>query len=240
MTTVLEPLPDSYAETRAALHRLASHVLAPARKALSGRIGLRPAPRGFGTPPFGDGQQLRVEGACLVRERAGDTESIDITSLTAAAAFAGVELSSDPGIGHDPPPLGDCDSPLAVDAAAAESVGAWFAFSDAVLYELREELATSGQACSEVQLWPEHFDLGCNIEGVNFGCSPGDGYLAEPYVYVGPWDTEGLADGGFWNAPFGAVLPYKELLTASDQHGAALDFLRRGAGLALQRAGEKP
>jgi hypothetical protein len=240
MTTLLEPLPDTYEETRDALHRLASHVLAPARKAVSGKIGLRPTPRGFGTPPFGDGRRLRVEGASLVRERSGDTEATDITSLAAAAAFADVALSADPGIGHDPPPLGDCDVLLAVDTAAADAIGAWFAFSDAVLYELREELATAGRSSSEVQLWPEHFDLACDIEGVNFGCSPGDGYLAEPYVYVGPWDTEGLPDGGFWNAPFGAVLPYKELLNASDQHGTALDFLRRGAGLALQRAGEEP
>ena len=231
VAAVLEPLPDGYAETRDSLHRLASHVLAPARKAVTGRIGLRATPGGFGTPAFGDGEQLRVEGASLVRQSGGGTETIEITSLAAAADFAGVTLSADPGIGKDPPPLGDCDTPLAVQAAAAEAIGAWFAFSDAVLYEFREELATSGRSCSEVQLWPEHFDLGCSIEGVNFGCSPGDGYLAEPYIYVGPWNTEGLPDGAFWNAPFGAVLPYKELLTVSDQHGAALDFLRRGAVL---------
>lgn len=230
MTTGLEPLPDSYTETRDALHRLASHVLAPARKAVTGRIGLRPTPGGFGTPTFGDGEHLRVEGTSLVRQRDAGTEAIDITSLTAAATFAGVTLSADPGIGKDPPPLGDCDVPLAVEAAATDAVGAWFAFSDAVLYEFREELAASGRSCSEVQLWPEHFDLGCSIEGVNFGCSPGDSHLPEPYVYVGPWNTEGLA-GDFWNASFGAVLPYKELLATSDQHGAALDFLRRGAAV---------
>jgi hypothetical protein len=60
----------------------------------------------------------------------------------------------------------------------------------------------------------------------------------EPYVYVGPWNTDGLPDGGYWNAPFGAVLPYSALLGAADQRAAVLDFLRRGAGLALQRAGE--
>ena len=237
---VLEPLPDGYAETRDALHRLASYVLAPARKAVTGRIGLRPTPGGFGTPAFGDDQQLRVEGASLVRRRRSDTETIEITSLASAAAFAGVTLSGDPGIGNDPPPLGDPDAPLGVEPAAAEALGAWYGFSDAVLYEFREELAASGRSCSEVQLWPEHFDLGCSIEGANFGCSPGDGYLAEPYVYVGPWDTEGLPEGDFWNAPFGAVLPYKELLGAADQRDTALAFLRRGAGLALQRAGEEP
>ena len=240
MTTALEPLPEGYADTRDALHRLASYVLAPARKTVTGRIGLRAIAGGFGTPPFGDGEQLRVEGTSLIRQRGGGTAAIDITSLASAAAFAGVTLSGDPGIGDDPPSLGDPDAPLAVQGAAAEALGAWFGFSDAVLYEFREGLAAAGRSCSEVQLWPEHFDLGASIEGVNFGSSPGDGYLAEPYVYVGPWDTEGLPDGDFWNAPFGAVLPYKELLGASDQHGAALDFLRRGAGLALQRAGEKP
>jgi hypothetical protein len=105
---------------------------------------------------------------------------------------------------------------------------------------LRSELNGSGRECSEVQLWPEHFDLGCNTEGVNFGASPGDAYYAEPYLYVGPWNTDGLPDGEFWNAPFGAVLGYKDLLAADDQPSAALGFLRRGADLALQRAGEEP
>jgi hypothetical protein len=57
---------------------------------------------------------------------------------------------------------------------------------------------------------------------------------------VGPWNTDGLPEGDFWNAPFGAVLAYKELLSAPDQQAAALEFLRRGADLALQRAGEEP
>ena len=91
-----------------------------------------------------------------------------------------------------------------------------------------------------MQLWPEHFDLGCNIEGVNFGCSPGDSYSAEPYVYVGPWNKEGLPDGDFWNASFGAVLPYKELLSVGDQREVALAFLRRGGEQALMRLAPQP
>jgi len=239
-TTSLEPLPDRYDETRDALHRLAAHLLAPARKAVAGRIGLRATPGGFGTPVFGAGEQLRVDGASLVRERDGELSSVEITSLAAAAAFTGVALSPDPGIGLDPPPLGDPDAQLPVSPAAALALGAWFAFSTGVLEALRRELDASGHACSEVQLWPEHFDLGCNIEGVNFGSSPGDAHLAEPYVYVGPWNTDGLPDGDFWNASFGAALPYRELLTVDDPSEAVLAFLRRGAGLALQRAGEKP
>ena len=211
-------------------------MLAPARKAVTGRIGLRPAAGGFGTPVFGDGTQLRVEGASLVREEAGGASSISITSLRDAAAFAGVTLAADPGIGSDPPPLGDPDAPLPVSPAPGAALGAWFAFSASVLEELRDGLNGEGRPCSEVQLWPEHFDLGCNIDGVNFGCSPGDALVTEPYVYVGPWNTDGLPDGGFWNASFGAVLPYAELLAAEDQRATALSFLREGTRLALMRS----
>jgi len=211
-------------------------VLAPARKAATGRIGLRATAGGFGTPVFGDAGRLRVEGASLLREVAGDARSTAITSLRAAADFAGVTLAPDPGIGPDPPPLGDADAPLPVSAAAGAALGAWFAFSASLLGELRDGFNGEGRACSEVQLWPEHFDLGCSIDGVNFGCSPGDGHVGEPYVYVGPWNTDGFPDGGFWNASFGAVLSYAELLAADDQRATALGFLRGGAGLALERA----
>jgi hypothetical protein len=52
-------------------------------------------------------------------------------------------------------------------------------------------------------------------------------------VYVGPWDREGLKDP-FWNAPFGALLSYADLLSAPDQREAALTFLRQGAALGSQ------
>ena len=238
----LEPLPDGYTDTRDALHRLAAYVLAPARKAATGRIGLRPTPAGFGTPPFGADEQLLVQGATLVRRRGADEEAIGLTSLAAAAAFAGVSLSEDPGVGTDPPPLGDADLPLPLplSAAASHALGVWYGFSALLFQAFRAELQAGGRVCSEAQLWPEHFDLGCSIEGVNFGCSPGDRHIAEPYVYVGPWNTAGLADGEFWNVAFGAALPYEALLTANDQLGAALRFLRRGADLALARAVPQP
>jgi hypothetical protein len=235
----LAPLPDGFVETREALRRLACYVLSPARKAVTGRIGLQPTPGGFGTPVFGYDEQLRVEGGTLHRQRGAATDTALITSLAAAAAFAGVPLTDDPGVGHDIPELGDPDAPLPVSPAASDALGAWYAFSGLALEALRAGLDAEGHECSAVQLWPEHFDLGCNVDGVNFGCSPGDGYSAEPYVYVGPWNTDGLS-GDFWNAPFGAVLAYKELLGAGNQPEMALAFLRRGAGLALQRAGEMP
>jgi hypothetical protein len=247
-TERLAPLPADFAETREALRRLAVYVLSPARKAVTGRIGLQPTAGGFGTPLFGADEQLRVEGATLRRQRGADHAVTPITSLSAAAAFAGLTLSDDPGVGHDIPELGDPEALLPVSPDAASALGAFYAFSGALLEEFRAELAAGGRESSAVQLWPEHFDLGCNIEGVNFGCSPGDGSSAEPYVYVGPWKTEGLEDD-FWNAPFGAVLSYQALLEADgsgsrrpdrggtprppgNQRETALAFLRQGAKLA--------
>lgn len=236
----LEPVEDGWSETREAMRRLACYVLAPARKAANGKIGLRYTYGGFGTPFFGADEQLRVEGTSLIRQRGESAEGITVTSLAAAAAFAEVTLSDDPGVGPDLPGLGDPDADLPVVASAAARLGDWYGFSASVLEAFRAELNAAGRTCSRVQIWPEHFDMGCNIEGVNFGCSPGDAHITEPYVYVGPWNTEGLPAGDFWNVSFGAVLPYKELLAASDQRDTAFSFLRRGAGLALQRAGEEP
>lgn len=236
----LEPVDAGWAETREAMRRLACYVLGPARKVVNGKIGLRYTYGGFGTPFFGADEQLRVEGTSLIRQRGETAEGIAITSLAEAAAFAGVALSHDPGVGSDLPGLGDPDADLPIVAPGAVRLGDWYGFSASVLEAFRAELTAAGRSCSRVQLWPEHFDMACHLAGVNFGCSPGDADYPEPYVYVGPWNRAGLPDGDFWNAPFGAVLPYKELLAASDQRDTALSFLRRGAGLALRRAGEEP
>jgi len=74
--------------------------------------------------------------------------------------------------------------------------------------------------------WPEHFDVGITMAEVNYGVSPGDATLGEPYAYVGPWR---VPSGAFWNQPFGAARP----LTSLSSPQATLDFLlagRRAAG----------
>ena len=66
--TALKPLPDSFAATREALHRVAEQIVAPARKPHN-EIALRQTPGGFGTPEFdfeGKRTQVRVEGTALV------------------------------------------------------------------------------------------------------------------------------------------------------------------------------
>ena len=34
-------------------------------------------------------------------------------------------------------------------------------------------------------LWPEHFDVAIRVHDLNFGVSPGDSFIEEPYAYVG-------------------------------------------------------
>jgi len=52
-------------------------------------------------------------------------------------------------------------------------------------------------------LWPEHFDVAIRVDDVNYGVTPGDQHVPEPYAYVGP---DEVSDDPFWNASFGATL----------------------------------
>ena len=226
---MLAPLPENFASTRESLRALACFVLAPARKARTGRIGLRPVGDGFGTPSFDDGSRLAVSGAELAFEPAG---RVPITTLRAAAAFVGIALSPDPGVGKDLPPY-EPDRTLPVGREASLALGAWYSLGDQVLEQLRE--ARPEATVTEAQLWPEHFDLAVTVtlgNGVkaNVGFSPGDAFSAAPYVYVGPHVTDGL-EGAYWNAPFGAALPYEQSARADDPPEAALSFIRDGIGL---------
>jgi hypothetical protein len=237
---VTASLPPAYGATRDALHRVAAHVLARRRADVTGRIGLRATPGGVGTPAFGDEVEvLRTSGAVLVRERAGHASAVPMTTLADLAAAAGVDLGGPLDIGHDPPPLGDPDAPLGIDAASARALGDWFAL-------VTETLDGLGAADpSAVQIWPEHFDAACDVawgsgagERANLGGSPGDGFHAEPYLYVGPWGPERPGDPEYWNAPFGAILPHARLRESWDARREAAAFLRRGLDLLSGRETE--
>jgi hypothetical protein len=66
-------------------------------------------------------------------------------------------------------------------------------------------------------LWPEHFDVAVSVQDITFGVSPGDGFLGEPYAYV---SVSSLPAGDtFWNAPFGAAVPLRELPDATAVSG---------------------
>ncbi|MEO5899479.1 MAG: hypothetical protein ABIR68_05020 [Ilumatobacteraceae bacterium] len=225
----LTALPGSFGTTREGLRTLACYVIAPARKAIEGRIGLRPTGDGFATPVLPDGTRIAVRGDEL---RRGDDAS-RITTLRAAAAQLGVTLSADPGVGHDLPPF-DPTVALDVDAVASFALGAWYSFGQSII----ERLATAGggsRTWTETQLWPEHFDLAtavtlANGAQANVGFSAGDGYHTDPYVYVGPHDMSTIS-GDWWNAPFGAVRGYESLRPAIDASDAAAEFVEHGLGL---------
>ncbi|HTN23002.1 MAG TPA: hypothetical protein VL120_03390 [Solirubrobacteraceae bacterium] len=83
----LQPLPPAYAATRDTLHELAEGVVSPARERANGKIGLRYTRGGFGTPYFGDDEQVRVAGAELVTT-GPDGERREALDLDAAAVAA--------------------------------------------------------------------------------------------------------------------------------------------------------
>jgi hypothetical protein len=226
-------LPSTYVETRTALHAVAAYVVAPARKTHTGHIGLRPVGLGIGTPPFDDGTAIVIEGERLRHVPSND--EVPLTTLRAAATFVDIELSADPGVGTDLPRYAP-DEVLRVDPVASLALGTWFAFGARVIDRLQRE---SSPGCfSQSQLWPEHFDLGTTAEPkelrINVGFSPGDDFSDDPYLYIGPHDTSVLNDP-FWNAPFGAALPYASLLSSTNPRQTALEFVRAGFRLLAGR-----
>src|SRR2546423_4733117 len=222
---MLQPLPDSFAATRGALHRVAEEIVAPARKPHN-EIALRQTPGGFGTPPFefdGKRTQVRVEGAELVLTADGKETRADLTTLAEAGELLGPGLLPD-GL------LADTEL-LPVDPRAADRLSDFYRFGAKALERFREGLSADAEA-SEINLWPEHFDIaleaGSEASGqrANYGASPGDQGHPVPYLYVGPWTAP--ADGALWNAKgfAGAELTYAELLAAGDPDGAALQLFR--------------
>lgn len=196
--------------TRRSLHVVAELLVAGPQYAESGDIRLRVVPGGFGTVTAPD---LRVEATDLVTADGRHPITGSVGELAAAA-------------GLQPRPLDDVYSDvtgadpgeeLAVDADAANEILFGFERGDAALRALAPD--------EEPVLWPEHFDIGVSVGEVNFGVSPGDGHLAEPYAYVGPWAPR---RGEFWNTPFGAARPLRELADAD----AVERFFREGARLA--------
>lgn len=221
--------------TRLGLQQVAVHVLARRRYAVTGHFGLRPAPGGCATPVFGDDEVVRVSGATLVVERAGEVRAEALTTLGRAADLVGVDLAGEFSVGAATPAVADPGAPLAVDAAIALGLGDWWALGASLIDEVVATGSADGSvaAATMAQLWPEHFDIGSTLRlasadgpRVNVGASPGDGFEPGPYLYVGPWGDERPGDAGYWNAPFGAVLRRSH---AGDR-AAVLEFVRRGLG----------
>jgi hypothetical protein len=210
-------------ETREALHAVAEHVLAPARHRATGRIGLRVVPGGFGTPVFdgSDGldRQVIVRGVDLVVREGDDERTMPIDTVGTAAAFVGIAPGADPAVYRPVTPL-EPDAPLRMDPGAVAAIVDWFTLGNEALHQFRSTIGDS----SEIQLWPEHFDLALTVDRVNYGASPGDAEHPEPYLYVGPFEPR---SGDFWNEPFGASRSRDRVADVA----AALGFLLEGHDL---------
>ncbi|MBI4932467.1 MAG: hypothetical protein HY828_01235 [Actinobacteria bacterium] len=223
-------------DARTALQRVAVHVIARARIEHSGRFSLRVTPGGFGTPDLGtDGRRVRVSGTHLVVESdqvgaaSVATLAIDGASLAQLAAAVGVDLGETIDVGHDTPPLGDIDAPMALDPAGALELVEWFGQTAAILDRVLAALPSHATPTLP-RLWPEHFDVAVEAQAtaerrVNLGGSPGDAPGDQPYLYVGPWTADRPGDSDFWNAPYGAKRTFGEL--AADPAGVI------GAGAAF-------
>lgn len=201
---------DTTTATRRSLHAIAEQVMGGPQHRVSGTIRLRVTDDGFATVAA---PALAVTSTSLI---AGDLElALDGATVTSLATAADITPGAAAGLYTDHSDVAP-DEPLRVDAAAARDLLAVLRRGEEALRRLAPDVTPV--------LWPEHFDVAVALDQVNLGVSPGDGYLGEPYAYVGPWAPRA---GPFWNAPFGAARPVAEL------PGRALDdFFAEGRLLA--------
>ncbi len=215
---------DRFVRTRTAWHSIAEHVVSPARYHTVGKIGLRAVAGGFGTPHFGDDRRVLIVGDEIVREQYGASAVAPITTLRAAAEFVGIEPGAPTEVFMPTTPF-ELDRLLEIDPEDATRLAGWYALGAAVLGTWRE-LHRDG-APSLVQLWPEHFDLACDLGDAdggaraNYGFSPGDDAIPEPYAYVGPWDIARHPSPA-WDQSWGASLRNSQL--GADAAGQIVEF----------------
>jgi hypothetical protein len=198
--------------TRRSLHAVAELVLAGPQYRTTGKLRLRVVPGGFGTVLA---PELRVVGTGVV----GDGEAavpIDGHTARAIGTELGLTAGRPEGAYQDGAGVG-LDETLTLDPGQ----------SDVILGGLargHDALIAFAPAETPV-LWPEHFDVAIRVQDANFGVSPGDGFIEEPYAYVGV--SRPPAGDGFWNAPFGAAVPLSELPDSAAVTGFFAEGRRR-------------
>jgi len=184
--------------TRRSLHAVAELVLAGPQYAATGTIRLRVVPGGFATTA---GPELRVAGGSLV----GPGPDLPMDGLT-PRTLAGA-------VGLEPRALGEVFADASAvgldDELSVDEIDARVLLDALVLGDAGLRVFAPG---TEPVLWPEHFDVAVTVGEVNYGVSPGDGYLPVPYAYIGPWAPP--ATDEFWSAPFGAVRAMTDLADA--------------------------
>jgi hypothetical protein len=199
---------DGLVVARRSLHAVAELILAGPQYRATGKLRLRVVPGGFATAFQPD---VRVQGSRVVAGMS-QSEISDQTARTLGERL-GVAAGAPEGAYRDGPVTG-VDEPLALRPEHAATILDALALGNAALAEL---------APAETPvLWPEHFDVAIRVDGINYGVSPGDAFIAEPYAYVGV--SQVPAGVAFWNAPFGAARPLRDL----DGLGGIVAFLADG------------
>jgi hypothetical protein len=200
------------AMARRSLHAVAELVLAGPQYRAVGKLRLRVVPGGFSTilEP-----ELRVAGTRVVGA-GGAAVPIDGHTARAIGAELAVAAGRPEGAYGDGAGV-DLDETLTLDPDQAEVILGALSLG-------HDGLIAFAPAQGPV-LWPEHFDVAIRLHDTNFGVSPGDGFIAEPYAYVGVSGPP--AGDAFWNAPFGAAVPLGKLPDAAAVAGFFAEGDRR-------------
>jgi hypothetical protein len=204
---------EELAVTRRSLHGVAELVLAGPQYRATGRLRLSVVPGGFATTLM---PRLRVDGSG-VSVPEGVTAAIDGRTPRALGAELGVAAGRPEGAYEDGSGV-DPDEPLVVDPEQAGVILKALA--------LGHDALVAFAAGETPVLWPEHFDVAIRVHEMNFGVSPGDRFIEEPYAYVGVASPP--ARDSFWNAPFGAAVALRDLPDAP----AITGFFADGRGRA--------
>ena len=185
---------DEYTRTRRSLHGVAELLMAGPQYRRSGTIRLAPSPAGFATV---------AEPAAAVH---ADTFVVDGAPVGTLRSVGYAELARTAGLAVGRPEgvyrVGSAAEPqdrIHVDAEHAATI--------AHAFETGRRALLPVAPAEQPVLWPEHFDLAITVDRINFGVSPGDELIPEPYAYVGPHEH---VSGPFWNQPFGAARPLRE------------------------------
>jgi hypothetical protein len=201
---------DELAATRRSLHGVAELVLAGPQYRATGRLRLGVVAGGFATTALSP--RLLVDGSRVAAAEGVTAVVIGGRTPRALGTELGVAVGRPDGLYQDGSGV-DPDETLALDPDQAGVIMGALA--------LGHDALTAFAAGESPVLWPEHFDVAIRVHDMNFGVSPGDGFIEEPYAYVGV--SSPPAGDAFWNAPFGAAVPLRRLPDASAVSGFFAD-----------------
>jgi hypothetical protein len=189
---------ESYAATRASLHGVAELLLAGPQRRSTRSIKLTVTDDGFATGPFpAEPWLIAVRGLSIAFGVGGERRVPLEGTYAEVAAKIGV-IAEAPINSYAAASGKHPDDKLELDPAATATLLSALKIGDAAC----RAFAALHDSEDVPILWPEHFDVGITIGAVNYGVSPGDGAIAQPYAYVGPHEAQ---SGAFWNQPFGAA-----------------------------------